>query len=226
MNKIRILLVDDHRLMREGIAAMLQGLENVEIVGSVSSGEAAMNLIDEVKPNIILMDIHMGGMTGIEATRWIKEQNPGISIILISMEVNQELISAGIKAGISGYVPKDTDKDILIEALHAVSKGEKYFSPEVTALIFEEFYSKEKDGKSSTKKKSTELSKREEEVLILIANGKKTREVADELFISVKTVETHKQHILDKLGLTNTVQLVRYAIENDFVEISKSKKDK
>jgi DNA-binding NarL/FixJ family response regulator len=163
------------------------------------------------------MDIMMRGMTGIEAARWIKEQKPDTKIILISGEVNKEYIAAGIKAGINGYLPKDSSRDTLIQAIQAVMKGERYFSPEITSLVFEDFYLKEKEGKGLPRKKTNELSKREEEVLALIASGKSLREIADTLFISVKTVETHKQHIQDKLNLRNTAQLVKYAIENKVI---------
>src|SRR5258707_15802506 len=113
---IKILLVDDHSLMREGMAAMLRDVEDIEIVGSIASGEEAVNLADQLNPNLILMDIMLRGMTGIEATRWIKERNPNIKIILISMEVSKDYISAGIKSGVDGYLHKDSEKTTLIEA--------------------------------------------------------------------------------------------------------------
>ena len=165
----------------------------------------------------------MKGMTGIEATRWIKENNSKIKIILVSSEVNKDYITAGIKSGIDGYLPKDTDKDTLLMAIHSAMKGEKYFSPEITALVFQDFYLKEKDGKGLPTKKTLELTRREEEVLVLIAHGKSLKEIAEELFISVKTVESHKMHIQDKLGLNNAAQLVKYAIEHDLIELKKPK---
>lgn len=210
--KTRILIADDHGLMRQGLISMLEGEPNVQIIGAVESGESAVNLANEKSPDLILMDIVMRGMTGIEATRWIKEHNPDIKIILISSEMSKDYITAGIKSGIDGYLPKDSDKDTLMKAIHTVMQGQRHFSPEVTALVFEDFYLKEKEGKGLRGKKTLELTKREEEVLVLIAHGKSLKEVADELFISVKTIETHKMHIQDKLGLSNTAQLVRYAI--------------
>jgi two-component system response regulator NreC len=163
-------------------------------------------------------------MTGIEATRWIKEANPKIKIILISSEVSKDFISAGIKSGIDGYLPKDTDKETLVNAIRSVVKGQQYFSPEITALVFKDFYLKETDTKRPQVKKTTDLTKREEEVLALIANGRSLKEVADDLFISIKTVESHKMHIQDKLGLTNTAQLVKYAIEHGLIELNKKTK--
>ena len=218
---VRVIVVDDHGLMRQGIISLLKEEDWIEIVGIGDSGESAVNLASEKTPDIVLMDIVMRGMTGIEATRWIKEQNPKIKVILISSEVNKDFIKTGIKSGIEGYLPKDADKETLIMAIRTVMKGEQYFSPEVTALIFEDFYLKEKEGKGLPSKKTNELTKREEEVLVHIAHGKSLREIAEELFISIKTVETHKMHVLDKLGLANTAQLVKYAIEHDLIQIKK-----
>lgn len=221
--KIRVAVADDHGLMRQGLIAMLQGDDGIEVVGNVDSGEGAVNMANDLSPDLFLMDIVMKGMTGIEATRWIKENNSKIKIILVSSEVNKDYITAGIKSGIDGYLPKDTDKDTLLMAIHSAMKGEKYFSPEITALVFQDFYLKEKDGKGLPTKKTLELTRREEEVLVLIAHGKSLKEIAEELFISVKTVESHKMHIQDKLGLNNAAQLVKYAIEHDLIELKKPK---
>jgi DNA-binding NarL/FixJ family response regulator len=217
MSKIKVVIVDDHALLRQGIHSLLQGIDDIDIVATASSGEEAVTLLNTCSPDVFLMDIVMKGMNGIEATRWIKEQNPESRVILISSEVSKEYITDGIKAGINGYLPKASNKDTLVEAIHRVMKGERFFSPEVTSLVFQDFYLKEKDGRGLPGKKTKELSKREEEVLVLIAQGRSLREAADELFISVKTVETHKQHIQEKLGLKNTAQLVKYAIDNKLI---------
>lgn len=222
-SKVKVAVVDDHGLMRQGLVSLLENDDSIEIVGNVESGEAAVNMANQISPDLFLMDIVMKGMTGIEATRWIKESNPKIKIILISSEVNKEYITAGIKSGIDGYLPKDTNKETLIMAIHVAMRGEKFFSPEITSLVFQDFYMKEKDGKGLPTKKTQELTRREEEVLVLIANGKSLREIAEELFISIKTVESHKMHIQDKLGLTNAAQLVKYAIEHDLIELKKKK---
>jgi DNA-binding NarL/FixJ family response regulator len=221
--KIHIAIADDHGLMRQGIAHMLADRDDMEVVGLLASGEEAVNFASTQPVDIFLMDIVMRGMNGIEATRWIKEQHPAVKIILISSEVNKDFIAAGVKSGIDGYVPKDVDKETLVKAILTVSGGEKHFSPEITALIFQDFYLKEKEGKGLPTRKASELTRREEEVLIQIAHGKSLKEVAEELFISVKTVETHKMHIQDKLQLNNTAQLVKYAIEHGLIHIEKKK---
>ncbi len=223
MNMIKVAIADDHGLLRQGIISLLQKMNDVELIGEMASGEEAVNFARENPPDVFLIDIVMQGMTGIEATRWIKEQSASIKIILISSEVNKDFISAGIKSGIDGYLNKDIDQKVLHAAIDTVHKGGRYFSPEITALVFQDFFLKETVGKGLPSRKKTILSKREEEVLILIANGKSLKEIADILFISIKTVETHKLHIHDKLGLTNTAQLVKYAIENSLIEVSRNK---
>jgi DNA-binding NarL/FixJ family response regulator len=217
-DKIKILITDDHKLIRDGIAAMLADTDDVDVIGSVSSGEEAINEVRQDRPDVILMDIMMGGMTGIEATRWIKEFDSTIKIILVTMEISKEYVSAGIQSGVNGYLPKDIDKHTLLEAIRTVYGGGRYFTDVIMKLVFEDFYSHEK-LKNHTKKLPNELTKREYEILGLVASGKTNKEVADTLFISVKTVETHKSNILDKLGLKNTTELIKYAIKNNIISI-------
>ena len=217
MKKIKIALVDDHQLIREGIGALLTGIETIEVIASVSSGEDALNVAKENCPDLFLMDIVMKGISGIETTRWLKEQNLSVKIILISSEINKDYITEGIKMGIDGYLPKDTNKTTLVQAIETVMRGEKFFSPEIMSLVFKDFFLKETEGKGLPTKKTTQLSRREEEVLKHIAGGQPLKKIGEALFISVKTVETHKIHIQDKLGLTNTAQLVKYAIDNKLI---------
>jgi DNA-binding NarL/FixJ family response regulator len=218
-SKIKVLLADDHTILRDGIASLLSEAEEIQIVGGVSSGEEVVNRFKEFDPHVILMDIMMGGMSGLEATRWIKEQNSQIKIVIVSSEIKKDFVSTGIKCGIDGYLPKDVDKDTLIEAIRKVNSGEKYFTPAITSLVFEDFYNLEKGERKSKRSVSLDLTKRENEVLEQIANGKSNREVAEALFISIKTVETHKTNILEKLGLNNTAELVRYAVKHNIITI-------
>jgi DNA-binding NarL/FixJ family response regulator len=218
VERIKVLLVDDHTVVRDSIAIMLAQLDDIQIVGSLASGEELISKMRDLNPDMIIMDIHMKGMTGIEATRWVKERNNKVKVILLSMEVKKELVSAGIQSGIDGYLPKDVEKSALIEAIRVVSKGEKYFNEAITNLVFEDFYNREVSARQTKQHlQLTDLSKREMEVLQLVASGKSDKEVADQLFISAKTVNTHKMHILDKLGLKNTAELVRYAITNKLI---------
>jgi DNA-binding NarL/FixJ family response regulator len=217
--KIRVLLVDDHAILRDGIESILSMVEDIEVVGGCSSGEEAINTLADYRPHVILMDILMKGMTGLEATRWIKEQDSTIKIIIISSEIKKEFVSNGIKAGIDGYVPKDVDKLTLVEAIRSVMQHKKYFNPTVTNLVFEDFYNVEKGVQKKERKITKGLTTRENEVFELIASGKSNQEVADELFISIKTVETHKANILDKLGLRNMTELIKYAIKNNIISL-------
>lgn len=218
MERIKVLLVDDHTIVRDSIAIMLAQFDDIQIVGSLSSGEELISKMRALNPAIIIMDIHMKGMTGIEATRWVKERNNKVKVILLSMEVKKELVSAGIQSGIDGYLPKDVEKSTLIEAIRIVSKGEKYFNEAITNLVFEDFYKREVSARQTKQHlQLTGLSKREMEVLHLVASGMSDKEVADQLFISAKTVNTHKMRILNKLGLKNTAELVRYAIKNELI---------
>jgi DNA-binding NarL/FixJ family response regulator len=218
--KIRVMLVDDHNLVRDALAIMLHQVEDMQVVGSVASGEELLGKLKDLSPHVVLMDIMLKGMTGIEATRWIKERDADVKVILLSSEVKKEFVSAGIQSGIDGYLPKDVEKILLIKAIRAVMGGEKYFNEAVTTLIFEDFYRKEKTTNETLKQlKITDLTKRELEVLTLIASGKGNKEVADELHISTKTVDSHKMHILDKLGLKNTAELVKYAIKNNLIVV-------
>jgi len=216
--KIKVLLADDHQLIRDGVESMLKGTDDIEVIGSVISGEESINAARRNRPDVILMDIMMGGMTGIEATRWIKEFDSSIRIVIVTMEVSKDYVSAAIKSGVDGYLPKDVDRDTLITAIRTVHSGGRFFNDAIMKLVFEDFYSHEK-LKTQDKKLPNDLTKREYEVLGLVASGKTNKEVAESLFISVKTVETHKTHILEKLGLRNTTELVKYAIKNNIISI-------
>ncbi|MGC1240694.1 MAG: response regulator transcription factor [Chryseosolibacter sp.] len=216
MDKIKILITEDHQLVREGIETMLAGVPDIEVIGAVASGEEAINLARSNKPDVVLMDILMPGMTGIEAARWIKEIEDSIRVIMVTVEISKEYVSAAIKSGVDGYLPKNVSKSILLDAIRSVYQGERYFNDAIKKLIFEDFYSVEK-LKNPRKALPNQLTKREAEVLALVSSGKSNREIAEVLSISVKTVETHKTHILIKLGLNNNSELIRYAIKNSII---------
>lgn len=218
MDRIKILIADDHKLVREGIESMLSGIEDIEIVGLVSSGEDAINVARAARPDVVLMDIIMPGMNGIEASRWIKEADDRIRVIIVTMEISKDYVSAAIKSGVDGYLPKDVGKEVVLDAIRVVHGGESYFNDAIKKLIFEDFYTLEK-LKNPRKALPNQLTKREMEVLTFVASGKSNREIAEILSISVKTVETHKTHILIKLGLNNNSELVRYAVKNNIISI-------
>lgn len=219
MSNINILVVDDHSLVREGIITMLSSYDDFTIIGEAESGEEALTKIASQTPDIILLDINMPGMNGIETAKKIAEnhQDQGIKIIILSMEVTQDHISEAIKAGVTGYLAKDTKKDILAEAIRKVMKGEQYFGQKISQVIFKGFYNQSKGERVANENK--DLSKREVEVLRQIASGLSNREIADKLFISIRTVDAHRNHIMQKLSLKSTAQLVKYAIREKIVEL-------
>lgn len=220
MNKISILIVDDHALVRDGIIAMLKNEDDIHIIGEAVDGEEAVAKNNELNPDIIIMDIMMPKFNGLEAAKMIKAQHPNSKIIFLSMEVKEDFISEAIKAGASGYIPKDSNKVILINAIRSVFKGEKYFHSMVSELIFNQFYEKSIGNEKAKKTYSAgKISNREVEVLKLIASGFSNSQIAEKLFISVRTVDAHRNHIMQKLELNNTAELVKYAIKNDIIAL-------
>lgn len=220
MNRIKVLLVDDHALVRDSIAIMLAQTGDIQVVGRFSSGEELIGSVKDLQPDIIVMDIFLRGISGIEATRWVKERSSNIKIVLLSLEVNKELLRSGIQCGIDGYLSKNTETDNLIQAIRQIYGGKSYFDDAIVRLVFEEFYTSQRNEHQKDKiRLRTQLTKREMEVLSLIVAGKSYSEIGEELYISTKTVDTHKTHILDKLGLKNTVELVKYALKNEIISI-------
>ncbi|MCV9388735.1 response regulator [Reichenbachiella ulvae] len=217
MSKTNILVVDDHSLVREGIITMLSIYDDFEIIGDAESGEKALVKIEEQKPDVILLDINMPGMNGIETAKKVLTDYEGIKIIILSMEVTQDHISEAIKAGVSGYLAKDTKKEILAEAIRKVMEGEQYFGDKISEVIFKGFYKQSKGEQVA--KENKDLSKREVEVLRQIASGLSNREIADKLFISIRTVDAHRNHIMQKLSMKSTAQLVKYAIKEKIIDL-------
>jgi DNA-binding NarL/FixJ family response regulator len=216
--RVKVMVVDDHVLVKEGVKSILEHEDWIEVVGSSESGEEAIELAHTCAPDVILMDVMMGGMTGIEATRWIKEQNPFIKVILLTSEIKKETISAGIQAGIDGYLPKTSHKSILLEAVLVVAEGKQYFTEAITSLVFEDFYQSQRTG-THRDVQPKGLSRREQQVLEHLARGLSIREAAEVLLITAKTVETHRANILAKLGLKNTTEMILYAVKNKIVEL-------
>lgn len=217
MSKTSILVVDDHSLVREGIITMLSIYDDFDIIGDAESGEEALKKIESLLPDVVLLDINMPGMNGIETAKQIIADYTSVKIIILSMEVTQDHISEAIKAGVSGYLAKDTKKEILAEAIRKVMLGEQFFGEKVSQVIFKGFYKQSKGERVASENKV--LSKREVEVLQQIASGLSNREIADKLFISIRTVDAHRNHIMQKLNLKSTAQLVKYAIREKLVDL-------
>ncbi|MBX3101985.1 MAG: response regulator transcription factor [Bacteroidetes bacterium] len=212
MSKIKVLLADDHRMVRTGIRNLLQQAGDIEVVAEVDSGEQAVALATASGAEVILMDISMPGLNGLEATRQIKLKYPDLRVLMLSMHEEPEYVIRAMKSGSSGYVLKSADRDELLNAVRRVHSGEKYYSPGVAGIMLE-------DGPSAQNHDpNLILTARERQILHLVANGKVTKEIAEELNISPRTVETHRVNIMRKLDVANTAELIKLAVLYKLVE--------
>ncbi len=215
MNKIKIFIVDDHKLVTDCISLFLKGSDEVEVTGIAHSGPELIDMLEKDTPNVILLDISMPEMTGIEATDIIKKEYPEIKVLILSMHSDYNNISDAIDAGADGYVPKDVTAEELVEAIATVNKGKNYFHTSISDEIIKNYATKRK--KSSTL--IPQLTKRELEVLKLFAEGFNNNEIAKKLFLSVRTIESHKNHILQKTSMKNSVELIKFAIKNKIIDL-------
>ncbi|MFN8135902.1 MAG: response regulator transcription factor [Bacteroidales bacterium] len=217
MEKIKLILVDDHQLVRTGIANLLSGEPGFEIIGEAAESREMFDLLRQMQPDIAVLDIALPGMSGIEITKKLHNDYPGIRILILSMHTSEEFIFNAINSGARGYLPKNTSRRELIEAIYAIHRGEEYFAESISNVILKSYIKKAKSNVPDDENKENLLSKRELEVLRLFAEGMTNQEIADKLFISIRTVESHKNHIMARLELKTTVDLVKFAIRNNIV---------
>lgn len=217
MDKTKILIADDHRVVIEGIKSALQEHPEFEVVGEALDGLQAVELTISLEPDIVIMDISMPNLSGVEATRKIKEQNPEIGIVIYTMYSDKEFVIDLFKAGISAYVLKDDPLSDLILALKAVKGGGTYFSTMAPTVLIR--HMEEMEEKTTSKNSFDSLSQREREVFQLLAEGKSVKEIAGDLFISPKTVESHKYNIMGKLKATSIVDLTKIAIRKNLIKV-------
>lgn len=217
---IKILLADDHTILREGLKSLLATEPDIEIVGEVSNGYDAIAAAGRVKPDIVLMDIGMPVMNGLEATRKLKEQYPEIKVLILTQYDSQEYLFTVLSAGASGYVLKRTASTELVWAIKTVNEGLAYLSPVMTQTLIREYLKAEE---TSSKTKDI-LTPREQEVLKLVAEGLTNQEIADTLVLSLKTVQTHRAHIMEKLNFHDRTELVKYAIKKGVISVTESQK--
>ena len=217
--KIKIFLVDDHQIVRDGIRALLLGSPEISIVGEASDGEEMMKKLETDRPDIILMDISLPGISGIDLTRQAVQKLPEVKVIILSMFTNEEYITNALAAGAKSYLPKNTTQQELLTAISKVYEGKEYYSDTISKIIFENFVTNVRKVKDTEPVKDEELlSSREKQILRLCVEGQTNQEIADHLYISIRTVESHKNHIMQKLGVKNTVELVKYAIRNNIAK--------
>jgi DNA-binding NarL/FixJ family response regulator len=215
MEKIKIVLVDDHQMFRDGVKAVLSDEANIEIVGEVGNGNDLYKLLDSVSIDLIITDISMPEISGIEITKYVSEKFPDIKILILSMHTNEEFITKALSSGANGYLPKDTSMSELLDAINTIYKGDNYFNKTISDTILKSVIDKSKNGNSDNKS----LTNREKEIVAHVVDGLTNKEIADKLCISIRTVDSHKNNIMQKLQLKSSVELVKYAIKNKIIDI-------
>lgn len=215
MDEIRILIADDHQIIVDGIRALIEGTSGICVCATARNGREAVQKTALVNPTIILMDIDMPEMNGLEATKIITRDFPDVKIIILSMHHEKGLIKSMLEAGASGYLLKNSDQEELIQAIRKVASNQQYFSSDVTLSLLNKKTTKLSAFQSDTK--MAELTRREIEILKLIADGFSNKEIGEQLFISHRTVDTHRTNLMNKLEVNNIAGLIRYAISHGFV---------
>jgi len=213
--KLRILLADDHTLVRQGLRRILEERPDWDVIGEVSDGRSAVQLALAEKPDLVIMDVGMAGLNGIEAARQITRREPSVHVLILSMHADESYITRALQAGAHGYLLKDSADEDLLRAVEAVGNGASFFSPAAARVMLDD-YVRLMSAKGVVDRFET-LSEREREVLQLIAEGHGNKAIAERLCISVATVETHRAHLLEKLDLHNTAELVLYAVRHGVI---------
>lgn len=205
---IRIILVDDHAIVRDGIKQMLLMTGDIIIAGEAANGGEALLLLEQLRCDVLIMDMTMPGISGVELIQRIRERFPVVPLLVLSMHNDGQIVSRAVKAGASGYVAKGSQSSVLIDAIHIVARGEKYLDPAISGFVFA---AQASDGGTPDEM----LSRRELEILRKIAAGDSLGKIADQFHVSPKTVSTHKMRIMQKLDVTNNADLIRYAAKHD-----------
>ncbi|MDA8217881.1 MAG: response regulator transcription factor [Dehalococcoidales bacterium] len=213
---IRLLLVDDHTLFRQGLASLLKSRGGMEVVGQAGDGIEAVRLARQLQPDVVLMDISMPGMNGVDATREITRSLPGVRVLVLGTPSYTDQLMPILRAGAAGYLLKEADADELFRGIAAVHNGNSYFSPEVSTRLVQSMFVV---GRSRLQPVHQPLTAREREILDLVAEGHPNQEIARRACVSVKTVEAHKANIIAKLGLKGAIDLVRYAVRKQMSEL-------
>lgn len=208
MSKLRVLVVDDHGIVRSGVRSLIDSQPDMEVVGEATRGEEAVEKARELRPELIIMDITMPGMNGIEATRQIKKDYPETNILALTIHDDSEFFFPVLRAGASGYVLKEAEPEELLSAIHMVSEGQVYLSPSVTKALLESVVSA---SANSEDEKYSSLTRREKDVLKLAVSGRTNRDIAEALFLSIRTVEKYRQGMMRKLDLGSREDLEKYA---------------
>lgn len=216
MNKIKVLLVDDHAIVRNGVKQTLKNSSSIEVIGEASNGEEAITVSNKLNPDVIVMDITMPVMNGIDATRNIIQQQPNSKILILSMHDNETYVLKSIEAGASGFLLKDVEQEEFIKAIESVANGERYFNTKISNLLVSGYLNTIKT-KQPSGTNLFELTKRELDILRRIKDGQSNKDISEEIDISIRTIETHRANIMKKMNVKNAVDMIRVAIENEIV---------
>ena len=219
MNKIRIILVDDHQLIRDGIKSLLHEASHIEVINEAASASELFQLLKTNKPDVLIIDVSLPGMSGIEITKVIQKEYLSVKVMILSMYIGEDFIFNALKAGARGYLHKNISSIELITAIEEIHKGNEYFSTKVSDVILKSFVKKAHTGVKQGEEKEETLTSRELEILKLVAEGYSNPEISEKLAISVRTVESHKTHIMQKLLLNTVADLVKFAIRNNIIEL-------
>jgi len=214
--KTKILLVDDHKILREGIRSLVKGYDDIEVIGEAPDGKTALQMVKELLPDLVVMDISMPDMNGIDATRQIRKEHPDIKIIALSMHHDKQFVSEIFRAGASGYLIKDSAFDELDHAIRVVMSGKTYINPQIASLVVESLVSQ---TSTPPPQSFALLTEREREVLQLIAEGRSTKQIAIDLSVSSKTVESHRRQVMGKLNIRSVAELTKFAIREGLTSV-------
>ena len=213
MNKIRILLADDHPMVRSGLIKLLEPFKEFIIIGEASDGEEAVAMTKKLEPDVVIIDLSMPKLSGVEATKIIRKDFPSAKVLVLTMYDNEEYVYQILKSGAGGYMLKNSGRDELAAAIRAVARGDRFFSPRVSEIVMES-YLRKSEGRNNLPMTDDDLplTKREREILDYIADGFNNSQIAEKLFISARTVETHRTNIMQKLDIHDAANLVRFAL--------------
>lgn len=214
LEKLRILIADDHSMFREGLKKLFELEKDLEVIDEATNGKEALTKTQELKPDILLLDINMPSLGGLEVLRTIREKEIDVKVLLLTFHNEVEYLYKAVEGGADGYVLKDSESDLLMSAIRTISKGDTYIQPNMAALLF-----KKMNGETKEKVNLSKLSRREIEVLKLVTRGMLNKEIGIELQISEKTVKNHVSNIFKKIGVSDRTQAAVYAIKNDLVDI-------
>ena len=219
MDTIRIFLVEDHDLVRDVLKALLTSIPDISIIGEASTGKSLFEKLKIVQPDIIVLDISLPDISGIEITKRLRQEYPQIRVLILSMYTHEDFVTGAIRSGAKGYLPKNTSRDELVKAIYAIYRGEEFFGDTISKILLKSFIRTTVEEGEQEEKPSYNLSSRELEILKLYSEGLNNKEIGMKLSISIRTVETHKNHIMKKLGIKSPVEMVKFAIRNKIINL-------